>query len=260
MKRAKAFSIASAFFAVGGALFIIPSVEEKIEIACGITISEYHIQIVVFIGIALFIISAIFFVIGCKIHLLILDLLSNFRDKPEGYDSRYLKRTELKRVHEFCLYHFGNDIASINTMKRWRRKYPNLATIVTKNTFSKGGRKRTEEIKGYLDIIPLNNYGEDEIRNGNSILSLTDKHVSAGDRRTACVYIGGIIGINLIAKARAIEATRSITRLFEEKGVKRFYSRPISKDGLRLVKKYGFTKLDGSECELDMLAYLNTED
>jgi hypothetical protein len=248
--------IGKAVFLLGlaGALFLIPGTEDKIETAIKVKISSSVVNAITIAGLAMLISGLAIILLDPVIYFIA--ICRNSDDEILSYDSKIVSRAELKTAHKFCKKHLGNQIASLNTLKRWHRKYPDFAILIIKAKKGKDGIIVTSRCMGFLDFLPLNKKGEDAICRGVSIVALTDEHIESKNIRPACVYVGGIVGTNKISKARVLEAIKTRLEVFKESGVRKFYTKPISRDGLRVAEKYDFVTLDGESCMIDKLALL----
>lgn len=248
----RTIEVAMIILGVAGALFLVPGAEAAIENTFGIEIPTSMLSVIVILGL-------VFLAVGLLMLLIdfICSSINRLRDPWKNildYDSRVVSQAELRSAYSFCKKHFGNDVASLKTMKRWQTKYPEYARFIVWTRTTKSGHSAKSRIMGFLDIIPLTDQGEEELKKGTSIVNLNDTHVPDRHTKPACVYIGGIVGTDRIAKARVIQAVTSSVEEFKARGVSRFYTRPTTEEGLRIVKKYGFERLDGDPCTLNQLA------
>ncbi|MFH1498006.1 MAG: hypothetical protein ABII82_09305 [Verrucomicrobiota bacterium] len=243
---------------ISGAFLSIPQVREALEQALGLQIPQAVITTLLITGILLTITGVALFMWNSVVKIYL--FLIGDRAPELSYELIPVKRSDLKTAHAFCQIHFGNDIASINTLKKWLKKHPGFAHSLIKISESKGGIRISSEYRGYIDIIPLTQNGEDQIRKSVSITQIPESDIANPGEKPAAVYIGGILGLDRIAKAKIIQATKDIISNFRKVGVTRFYTKPVSKDGFRIVQKYHFSGLDEEECLMNKVCYIDFED
>jgi len=100
---------------------------------------------------------------------------------------------------------------------------------------------RRERFSGYFCVIPLSSEATSSILNedirGND---LTVKHLPLQPEATSAVYIGALAARDYYSRAVVLEALRLHIRYAITQGVRQVLTRPLTSDGLRIVKKYLF--------------------
>lgn len=97
---------------------------------------------------------------------------------------------------------------------------------------------KTNRIIGYTCLLPLTKKGEQQIENRDVLVGDLDTSYFARRFRKGCsVYIAGMVGEKFSAKGAAISFIRDE---LEQNGALKAYSRPVTKDGVRLLKREGF--------------------
>lgn len=97
---------------------------------------------------------------------------------------------------------------------------------------------KSNKIIGYICLLPLTNKGEKQIENRDVLVGNLDTTYFAKRFRKGCsVYIAGMVGEKWAAKGAAIDFIRDELKKI---GALKAYSRPVTKDGVRLLKGEGF--------------------
>lgn len=115
-------------------------------------------------------------------------------------------------------------------------------TLLLYNHNSKCIRKvvdtRTDEIIGYFCILPLTVNGERSVMERDLINDDLDiGNFAKRFRRGVPVYIGSMAGVNTRGRAATLELAKVVLADLE---TSKAFTRPVTKDGVRLVKKFGF--------------------
>lgn len=151
-----------------------------------------------------------------------------------------------KCLKELCKIGFnliGDNHADEETLKKRLSKNCRIVKII------KSLRNNKKGISGYYIAYPINNDADNLfqrklIKNGKGIREeqiLTDfSHASA-------IYISMVAGKNIHSKAFSLYILRKDISGYVEKykKIKRLYAKPSTKDGLRILTKYGFEPLGG---------------
>jgi hypothetical protein len=151
--------------------------------------------------------------------------------KRIDYETRPASRADLGALREYVIRYFGTGVSPLQLMLGWMDRNPAVMHIICPNGQSK--------IVGAFVILPLFKRAErhlqSEFIDGTGILP---EYVARDPRRAACFYVGSIIGDSMYIRALAMQAVRNeLARLAVGKKV---YARPVSKDGMRICRKWGF--------------------
>jgi len=136
---------------------------------------------------------------------------------------------------------FGNDIATLESMKLWLARNEDIVWRIT-------GKRGDEpdNVVGFFELIPLTKPAVRQLNAGRlDARRMTFRHVASRGNRSTAYYIGSVGALmnnrqykfatmyTLIEHLREI-AARSAVCLF---------ARPVTPDGLRLIKAYSFQKV-----------------
>lgn len=119
------------------------------------------------------------------------------------------------------------------------------------------GEKKIVEVKGFCTVIPMNKAAEELLRKGElNGLKMDGTHIARVKDKCNVFYIGSIGGEGAYAKAAVLTYVLGVVDEFAQRGCTRVYTRPITKDGLRVAKAYGFVGGNGDGApELGELCY-----
>jgi hypothetical protein len=118
-------------------------------------------------------------------------------------------------------------------------------------------RSATSRLVGSFKIIPLTRSGvaalDRELVTG---ATLSEEHVAEGPPDTVAYYVGDVVGTDSAARAAIMQRFRQLVSV--EFAAFSVYARPLTSDGLRVMRKLGFRRVsDGAEptipniCRLD---------
>lgn len=153
---------------------------------------------------------------------------------------RRVKRTELRSLLAFAKK-FLNQGPSLKQVKELYSINPNTIWVAERITENASSRRRSIKTLGFFTIIPLTDKAVrlvDEER--LDALHFTSEHIAGVKDKGAALYIGSIAARGFRAKGEILGYVRGRVEEEVEQGSGVVYTRPISKDGLRLAKKYGF--------------------
>jgi len=149
------------------------------------------------------------------------------------------ERGDLETLHEFCEKYMGSHFA---TLESWRKRHEkNPGTFFMVKEFRKGRFKSQEKLVGAFTIIPVTELARELLERGDlSAVTFSPQHVASPLEPAAALYISGLVGSNF--KSRGFVLSYLVSRLRTEQGLGNhlLYTRPMTTDGLRLAKRYGF--------------------
>lgn len=144
------------------------------------------------------------------------------------------------------------DVSPLAQMREWLRKHKRTFVVVF--TRSKTGLRTVQEIQGYFCVIPLVESAALRIKTGEITAMGLSSNDIAGDRASA-IYLGGIAARGNIARGVCLgQLQEELARIFRVCGDVEVLTRPVTSDGLRLAKGYGFRPLTGKVLRLGELA------
>jgi hypothetical protein len=159
-------------------------------------------------------------------------------------------KSDLEKLHTFCEEIVGPHFASL---EQWRDRYeknPDTFFKILKIKRTKFEIK--EELTGMFTIIPVNEIARTLLEQDQlNATTFTTEHIVSSGEEIAAVYISGVVGSTQRAKGYVISHLLNRLRQIHKKGINLIYTRPMTIDGLRLAKYYGFNpvKADLSQAE-----------
>lgn len=139
------------------------------------------------------------------------------------------KMTELPEVVELAKKRIGTSFDIQTAEKIYRHNRRSIWKV--KDT-------QTNKIIGYFCILPLTARGEEKVLERDLIGEGLDiKCFAKNFRKGTPFYIGSIAGLSRKGGAAALESLKSQLVRFE---ASKAYARPMTAEGVRLVKKFGF--------------------
>lgn len=179
--------------------------------------------------------------------------------ESENFEAHVAKSNQLDLVRTLATELFGPEVSSINRMKSWKKKHPRAVIAVCRRAESKA--KRSQELVGYFCLVPLTESAEASLLSGDLKGSdIHDLHLAQDTARA--LYLGAIGAKGGIrAKAFTLGALNAeLAKQGEARKAEIVYTRPVSDDGLRLAKRYGFTPVGGGELSKGQLARIEFHD
>ena len=153
-------------------------------------------------------------------------------------ESRPVSRRDVQRVFELMRRFFGDETPSITRMLEWQRRNKTVLTAVYIKTL-RGGRTRPKLV-GVYKILPLTPQAvellESERKTG---ATLSARDIATESDQLAGFYIGDVVASTREGKAEVIRQLKQRVRGQLRPGVS-VYTRPLTSDGARLVRKYNF--------------------
>ena len=199
------------------------------------------------IGIAVIVVGACLSAAGIYlfVHPLILrsvDTATELIFKEWGYVKERVLAQDLPDLYREFERFFGSDMLAIEDMTGWLKRNPDIAWRI----IGKKGQDPKVAV-GFFELIPLTRPAIERLNAGKlDARSMTLKHISSRGNRSSAYYIGSV--------AASSESRRfkfaTMFKLFEHlrdlacESPITLYARPVTPDGLRLVKEYKFEKIN----------------
>ncbi len=155
---------------------------------------------------------------------------------------------DIAAVHDFAVRFLGPDISPIDLMTEWSRVDPETISVI--NRVETDGAKQNELV-AYFCVLRLNDQAGARMRRGE----LTGLQIRASDLARpgepgSCVYVGGVIGADVIARAVALDhLIRHISSMSLDPKTEVF-TRPVTEDGLRLARKFKMKQVTPNSKEI----------
>jgi len=229
MKKNEKLWTTGALAAVGSSLLALVSVNNQFSFLIP---SEYEDGIWVFLAIlgSIFIISSALFWAVSRITIPALMPI---------YECYPARRSEFSKIHQMGVEFLGEDISPLSKMHSWHNINRDIFRVLYRVKKSSSGKTKT--FVGYYCITPITENGahileKNEIR-GSAFLA---EHIVKQNRKPYAIYIGGLCAKGLLARGNLRSVVYNEVRNHWAKRTKIIYTRPVTKDGLRLVADYNF--------------------
>ncbi len=158
------------------------------------------------------------------------------------FNVSYCSPSDLDEICALGRQEIGDNHVSEDLLRNRVRRCPHLARKLTSS------KKADTKIRGYYILYPLTASGINKIDRHliNSGKGLMDKDISCSFKNARAVYISMIFGDNVFSRAAAIfHMKNDLAHLSEMKQAgRKFYAKPSTKHGLRLLRQDGFRPLD----------------
>lgn len=158
---------------------------------------------------------------------------------------RRVKRNNLKAAYAFCGGIFGDNFSSFNSVKRWFHHNDQMFWIVVRE--KQKGPMVITKITGFYSILPLTSQGVSVLCDGQiDGRGFLIEHIAKDHHNAAAFYIGAIGSKGHKSKGIALGSLITTMTQILEKNPCDVYTRPTTRDGLRLARQKGFEAVDGS--------------
>jgi hypothetical protein len=216
---------------VGGVLISMSLVRQDVEKLLHLSERCYIASLVV--GLAMVSVALVGIV-----ALMVLRLLSRMTRPYTWCECVLPSQRDLQAVHDFMTRWFGNETPSITRMRDWHRRNKTVFTAIYMKELAHGAVAKT--LVGVFKVLPLAQDAvalieSEQVTGAN----LTAEHLVKFGERAAGLYIGDVAAMNRRAKGEVVRRLRLIVQQYAANKVP-IYTRPLTSDGVRLVRKYLF--------------------
>ena len=152
---------------------------------------------------------------------------------------------DLAAIHEMAADYFGPEISPLALMLDWQRKNHTVFRMLIEQRQSTFATSR--KIVGYYCVLPVRKAAYDRLISGK----MTGSAIAADDivlprHAPYAVYLGGMAATGFRARGGLLMAIRMDIEAAWSGRAKRFLTRPVTAQGLRLVRHHGFTPVDAA--------------
>jgi hypothetical protein len=162
----------------------------------------------------------------------------SLQGKFPDYRVRLACFEDLERVHQFIRANLGDTIAPLSNWYERFRKNPSTTFLVERLERTPDVERR--ELRGVFTVIPVTLEAMGLLaKNELNAVAFSPQHIVSTRKDASAIYVSVILGKDDVGKALAI---RSLTDKLNAPSARRLpvFTRPTTKDGLRLAKKFGF--------------------
>jgi hypothetical protein len=243
MTKKKAVEVGILLLTIGGGLIAIISVRKDLEPVLPFLPNLFY-KTCLLLGFALCVVGVLLIVLPVETIQKIVQRIKDFfgmGDRP--YETKPAKWKDLKLIHEYAKQELGA-VSDLQKMEQWFNINRQIFWIVIDSAVN---GTHGQQMVGYYAIIPLNKVATDLLETEKiEGTSFAAEHIipyrRGRIRKTpASIYVGGVAAKNRM-RIRQFVLGSLVAHLNQEieNGVKAVFSRPVTNDGLRLIKKYNF--------------------
>lgn len=160
-------------------------------------------------------------------------------DTDKSLVVRYAKRNELDEFLPFYQSVIGGPLPPMNEIKRTLKANSEIIRLLER--VKRGPGKESRRLVGFCSVLPITRSAvtlfEREELDG---LKLTRAHVCTPRESPAAIYIGSIGAKGAEARAAILSYALGVMHDQASHGVRYVYTRPTTREGLRVAKQYGF--------------------
>ena len=171
-----------------------------------------------------------------------LSSLSPLAERFIDFDNAYALQSDLGEIYSLGKSVIGDNHADEDLLRNRITKCQHIIRKLLRSN------DPNSPIHGYYITYPLTKTGMDRIDKKQVVngKTLQDRDLSTGFHNAKAIYISMIFGDGWRAKAAALlHLKNDISHLRETNSkIRKFYAKPSTKDGLRLLKHYGFKPID----------------
>lgn len=183
----------------------------------------------------------------------------NFEAETSHFECYPSKERDLPAIYQLAFSLFGDEVSPLQSMVLWQEK--NKYIFHTLYAVKSSAYERRKRIVGYFVLLPLKETALRRLESGSARakhLSTDDLHFY--DENWDAVFIGAVVAVGFRARATILSLVqREITSFCAQK-TNLFYTRPVTNDGLRLVKKFNFLSVDpNKQGEVNVLYRIKLE-
>ena len=248
----KFLPVASPLIAVGGAFLAIFARQQDVaNLFPGVPQRAFSVIFIIGLVLVILGLAGMLFVVlsfGVAVLLAPFTTVSRWFNnwlEASGLECRIAKKRDIEWIHQFGQQELGVS-SNLNRLLEWQSINREIFWVIINNDI-RGDRNK--KLMGYFAVIPLNQAAttlvEAEKIDGTSF---TKDHIIPRKRgriskTPASIYIGGVAakkGLRL-RHFTLISLKAHINSENSKQGVKAFYTRPVTDDGMRLIKRYKFS-------------------
>ena len=145
---------------------------------------------------------------------------------------------DLRCIYTLAQEHFGNDISPMHLMKDWRAAYRRTFSVIRRFRPQQAGLKG--DVVGYFCLLPLKKAAAEMIMR-NELRGSGIREQDLALKKCHAIYLGAVVAKGRTARALALAfVRRELESQWPSPRRMRVLTRPLTRDGLRLVKHFGF--------------------
>jgi hypothetical protein len=159
------------------------------------------------------------------------------------FNVRQMRPDEVESVRDFVAYHLGPVIFTAERMRALLGVNPDLVWVVEAKPKNSPDPPK---IVGCFALYPLRRGAVDHLERGEFEAAIQPGLLCRKNGFPKALYIGAVVGIDRATSAFVIlELKAALARICKKHNVSKLFGRPISDDGIRLMKRHKFKTVAG---------------
>jgi hypothetical protein len=166
-------------------------------------------------------------------------LLAHVFARPSTWcEFRPVARRDVRQVFELMQEFFGEETPSCSRILEWQRRNNAVLTAVYCKKLKHGRTK--QELIGVFKVFPLTKQTVELLETEQvSGATLGASNIAAEGDEVAALYIGDVVASTRQGRAEVVRQLKYCIMRQLKPGIS-VYTRPLTSDGARLVRKYNF--------------------
>lgn len=150
------------------------------------------------------------------------------------------QEADLPALRKIAVKYFGDKVTAVSRMKEWHTQNPSVFSMVTTET--RRGRRKTIDLDGYFCVVPLRAAAAADIAaERKGINDLGADEVCTPSETPSGVYVGAVAASDKATRSAALQGLLGeVKRMARSRRDTLIMTRPVTHDGLRLVRAFGF--------------------
>jgi len=174
----------------------------------------------------------------------------SFRRQEQPHILALARPSDLPKLREQYVKWFGDDVASVDTMRSWLCRCESSLILVYSETTLPDLNFSTKLV-GSFKLLPITEEAVTELERGRVTgSSFKPEHISAAGDVPAAYYVGDLFAEEP-ARAAVLFYLDSRCRELVHRGCK-IYARPFTPEGRRVMMKRGFVQVSNGSEKLEM--------
>lgn len=165
--------------------------------------------------------------------------------------------SDIPRLHKFASSQLDVPISSIETMREWQLQTDPIYWQIF--AIHRKGMEENRRLEGYFSVLPLRQQGCRQFWNEEiKAAKMPAQFIATNESERRGLYIGGI-GATFRARPAAVAHLERIVGDFLEREKLCVFTKPMTRDGLRLAIRYGFVPVARGEDKLGKVYWTSSD-
>jgi hypothetical protein len=237
--------LSSVICTIGAAVFSAGAAREHLSKIIQIPDAAYNTLLVTgSVLISLSILGFIVSLLGLPSKLILENVV--YRNLGSKYICVYAKQSDVSRLHSLYTEYFGGDVPSPDLMRAWIRQLPKAFSMIYRID-DESIKKKQQVLVGSFKVLMLTEDAvcalEAEQLSGSTF---QPEHLARRQTDAAASYVGDVIGTTRFAQGVLLGYLNAACEQAIKRGLP-IYARPLTKEGKRVMRKYGFVEVSDNQ-------------